>query len=162
MEDNAVDFALAAWREEGVWQVEALTPRASESLDSIVTALRHQPGDGGSLALVSVDEEFFVIVRVLGADVRVLLSDDLASLEYPLAAEALDLLALDLPEDDDEEDEVGEPAGDLAIVSDLGMRADELELICGDLDLYPDEALATVASRIGFGDQYATATASLA
>lgn len=160
MEDNAVDFALAAWREEGVWQVEALTPRASDSLESIVTALRHQPGDGGSLALVSVDEEFFVIVRVLGADVRVLLSDDLASLEYPLAAEALDLLALDLPEED-EDDEVGEPAGDLAIVSDLGMRADELELLCGDLDLYPDEALATVASRIGFGDQYSAATASL-
>ena len=159
MDDNAVDVALIAWREEGVWQVEALTPRSSESLDAILMALRHQPGDGGSLALVSVAEEFFLIVRALGAEPKVLLSDELAAIDWPLAAQALMLLGIEQP-DDDEQDDDGEPAGDLSILADLGVSAVELELLCEDLELYPDEALATIATRIGFGDKYSVATAT--
>ncbi|MCX6460034.1 MAG: tRNA adenosine deaminase-associated protein [Actinobacteria bacterium] len=161
MEDNAVDSAIIAWREEGMWQVESLTPRSSESLDSIINALRSQPGEGGSLALVSVAEEFFLIVRVFGAEPRVLVSDELASLDWPLAAQALVLLEMDLPDEDDDDDEEGVPAGDLAILADLGVSADEIDLLCGDLELYPEEALSTIASRIGFGDQYSAATSSL-
>ncbi len=161
MEDNAVDSAIIAWREEGMWQVESLTPRSSESLDSIINALRSQPGEGGSLALVSVAEEFFLIVRVFGAEPRVLVSDELASLDWPLAAQALVLLEIDLPDDEDDDDEEGVPAGDLAILADLGVSADEIDLLCGDLELYPEEALSTIASRIGFGDQYNAATSSL-
>jgi len=161
VEDNAVDSAIIAWREEGMWQVESLTPRSSESLDSIINALRSQPGEGGSLALVSVAEEFFLIVRVFGAEPRVLVSDELASLDWPLAAQALVLLEMDLPDEDDDDDEEGVPAGDLAILADLGVSADEIDLLCGDLELYPEEALSTIASRIGFGDQYSAATSSL-
>ena len=164
MEDNAVDSAIIAWREEGMWQVESLTPRSSESLDSIINALRSQPGEGGSIALVSVAEEFFVIVRVFGAEPRVLVSDELAALDWPLAAQALVLLEIDLPDDDDDDDdddEPGLPAGDLSILADLGVSADEIDLLCGDLELYPEEALSTIASRIGFGDQYSAATTSL-
>lgn len=159
-EDDAVDFALIAWREEGIWHLESLAPRASESIESMVNALRHQPGDGGSIAMVSVAEEFFVIVRVRGEDVRLLLSDELAALDWPLAAEALERLGIDLPDEDDDDDE-GVPAGDLAIVADLGVSADEIDLLCGDLEIYPDEALASIASRIGLGDLYDAATSSL-
>ena len=160
MDDNAIDFALIAWREEGLWHVEALAPRATESLESLINALRYQPGEGGSIALLSVAEEFFLIVRVLGDNVRLLLSDELAALDWPLAGEVLDRLGIEAP-DEDEDDDEGMPAGELSIVADLGVSPDELELLCGDLELYPDEALATVASRIGFGDQYTTATSSL-
>ena len=75
MDDDAVDFAVAAWREDGLWQVVMLPPHAADTLDSLIGALRAQPGEGGVLGLVSVAEEFFVLVRVLGEDVRLLLSD---------------------------------------------------------------------------------------
>ena len=46
------------------------------------------------------------------------------------------------------------PAGDLDIVSDLGMAALELGVLCDDDDLYPDEILGDVATRLGFGDAF--------
>ena len=73
--DVDVDFAFAAWREEGIWRLEQLPARIGGQLDSLVSACRAQPGEGGVLGMVSVEEEFFVLVRVLGEDVRVLVSD---------------------------------------------------------------------------------------
>jgi len=52
-----------------------------------------------------------------------------------------------------------EPAGDLDIFGDLGMDAMELSALCSDLELYPDEMLDQVASRIGFGPQFERAMA---
>ena len=53
MDDVAVDFAVAAWRENNLWQVVALPPRTGETLDGLVDALRVQPGETGVLGLVS-------------------------------------------------------------------------------------------------------------
>ena len=47
-----------------------------------------------------------------------------------------------------------QPAGDLDIFADLGVAAMEVSAVCGDLELYPDEMLAQIASRIGFGPQF--------
>ena len=117
-EDN-VDFAVVAYREEGAWQVQPLPHRvAGSDLDALVVALRPWPSENGSLGLVSVDEDFFLLVRVQGRDVRVLLSDVTAAADWPLAAAAMDLL--DLPEPDDDEDP--QPAGALDIVADLVER----------------------------------------
>jgi putative tRNA adenosine deaminase-associated protein len=38
--------------------------------------------------------------------------------------------------------------------ADLGMSAMELSAVCSDLELYPDEILAQIAARIGFGQQF--------
>ena len=38
MDDAAVDFAIAAWREDGLWQVELLPPRTGASLESTARA----------------------------------------------------------------------------------------------------------------------------
>jgi putative tRNA adenosine deaminase-associated protein len=46
------------------------------------------------------------------------------------------------------------PAGDLRILEDLGLRMVELEFILDDPDAWPDELLATIAKRIGFGDEF--------
>jgi len=149
-EDN-VDFAVVAYREEGAWQVQPLPHRvAAGDLDALVLALRPWPSESGSLGLVSIDEDFFLLVRVQGRDVRVLLSDVTAAADWPLAAAAMDLL--DLPEPEDDEDP--QPAGQLDIFADLGMSAMDLALLCDDRELYPDEVLLDVAHRLGFGPQF--------
>jgi putative tRNA adenosine deaminase-associated protein len=63
------------------------------------------------------------------------------------------LEALDLPMPSADDERV-QPAGDLGIFSDLGMNAMELGALCDDLDLYPDEMLASIASRLGFGEPF--------
>jgi len=149
--EDSVDFAVVAYREEGAWQVQPLPPRvAAGDLDALVLALRPWPSESGSLGLVSIDEDFFLLVRVQGRLVRVLLSDVTAAADWPLAASVMDLL--DLPEPEDDEDP--QPAGELDIVADLGVSAMDLALLCDDRELYPDEVLSDVAHRLGFGPQF--------
>jgi putative tRNA adenosine deaminase-associated protein len=147
---EGVDFVLVAYREEGVWQLEELADESVADFETLAQELRRWPGDGGSLGLVSVDEDFFLLVRVLGPETRVLLSDVTAASDWPIAREVLEHLELPLPEDDD--DQV--PAGDLGIVGDLGMGAMDMGALLDDFDLYPDEMLGDVARRLGFGSLY--------
>ena len=150
MTESAVDFAVAAYRDEGEWQVETLPAEVGTDIDALVDALRPLPSDVGSIGFVSVDEDFFVIARVRGRDVRLLLSDVTAATDWPLASGVVDLL--DLPEPDDEEER--QPAGDLGIVSDLGVSAMDLGAICDDPERYPDEVLSEIAGKLGFGAQF--------
>jgi putative tRNA adenosine deaminase-associated protein len=150
MTESAVDFAVVAYRDEGEWQVESLPARVGTDIDALVDTLRPLPSDTGSIGFVSVDEDFFVIARVFGRDVRLLLSDVTAATEWPLASGVVDLL--DLPEPDDEEDR--QPAGDLGIISDLGVSAMDLGVVCDDPEMYPDEALSDIARRLGFGQRF--------
>ena len=150
MAENDVDFAIAAYRDEGVWQLAELHASIAEDIDDLLSALKRFPSDVGVLAFVSVNDEFFVIARALGSKVRLLLSDVTAVTDWPLANGVADILDVPDPEDDDEP----QPAGDLDIVSDLGMQAMELGVLCDDPDLYPDEVLADIARRLGFGDDF--------
>jgi len=159
VDDAAVDFAVAAWREEGLWQVVLLPPGIGETLEGLVNALRAQPGEGGVLGLVSVAEEFFLLVRVLGEEVRLLLSDVYAAEEWPLGLDALDRLGIPSPEDDESEDP--QPAGDLRVVDDFGVGPVDLEFLLDDDEMWPDEQLATIATRIGFGEQFDAALEQL-
>ena len=147
---DGVDFALAAYREEGVWQVQELAPDVLEDLHTLAHALRRFPGDGGAVGLVAIDEDFFVIVRVAGATTRVLLSDITAADEWELARSVVDFLAL--PDVEEEDDQV--PAGDLDLLGDLGMHAMDLAVLIDDFELYPDEMLSEVARRLGFGQLF--------
>ena len=147
----AIDFAVAAYREDGDWTVSTLPPRAATELEVLVHALAQLPSDVGTIGMVSVDEDFFVLARVSGSHVRLLLSDVGAATESPLAMSVVDRLDLPLPDDDDDQIQ---PAGDLALLSDLGLPAMELGAMCDDLDLYPDELLGDIASRLGFGRQF--------
>jgi len=147
---ESVDFALAAYREEGVWQVAELTPDHATDVDTLAAALRRFPGDGGAVGMVAVDEDFFVVVRVAGARTRVMLSDVTAATEWELAAVVVEHLGLPPVDDDDEP----EPAGDLELLSDLGVDAMDLAAILDDDELYPDEMLSEVARGLGFGDLF--------
>lgn len=150
MADDDVDFAVAAYRDQGVWQVAELKHAVTQDVGELADALRRFPSDVGVLGLVSVDEEFFVLVRVSGPHTRLMLSDVTVVPDYDLAADVAD--RLDLP--DPEPDADADPVGDLGIVSDLGLPARELDLLC-DPDAYPDEVLLEVAGRLGFGDELA-------
>jgi putative tRNA adenosine deaminase-associated protein len=148
---DAIDFAFAAAREDGAWQVVPLPPRAATELPVLLHALGQLPSDSGTLGMVSVDEDFFLLVRVSGAQVRLLLSDVGAATESPLARAVVDYLQLPRPDDDDDQIQ---PAGDLSVVADLGLSAMELGALCDDVDLYPDELLSDIARRIGFGREF--------
>jgi putative tRNA adenosine deaminase-associated protein len=148
---DGVDFALAAYREEGVWQVQELAHDVLTDVETLAHALRRFPGDHGAVGMVAIDEDFFLIARVAGAQTRVLLSDvTAAAAEWELAISAVEFLGLPPAEDDDEQ----VPAGDLDLLADLGMSAMDMGVLLDDLELYPDETLSEVARRLGFGAQF--------
>jgi putative tRNA adenosine deaminase-associated protein len=150
MTDMGVDdFAVVVYREEDAWQAELLPVALTESLDGLIQALRQQPGIGGTIGLAAVGEDFFVALRVAGSQVSVFLSDITASLDWPLARQVLDHLDLPVPLEEDLDQVL--PAGDMSIFADLGVDEMELGALSGDLDLYPDEVLSSLARRIGFG-----------
>jgi len=157
-DDPAVDFAVLAYREEGRWELVSLPPRHVPDLDTLVSLMRQQPAEGGTLALVSVEEDYFVVARSRGPAVSLLLSDVTAADESPFARAVLDHLDLPLPDDEDL-DQV-QPAGELDLLADLGVPAMDLAALCSELDLYPDEALAEIAGRLGFGAQFEAAVDS--
>jgi putative tRNA adenosine deaminase-associated protein len=148
--EDGIDFAVAAFREEGVWQVQELAHDVLGDIETLSHALRRFPGDGGAVGMIAIDEDFFIVVRVAGAHTRVLLSDVTAADEWELARSAVEFLHLPLPEEDD--DQV--PAGDLDLLGDLGMHAMDMGVLLDDFDLYPDEMLSDVARRVGFGAQF--------
>jgi len=85
---------------------------------------------------------------------RLLLSDLGAALDWPIAEEAAALLGVELPEDDEDLEEI-EPVGEIGLFTDMGMPLTDMELILDDPDLFPDEQVAAIAARLGFGEQHA-------
>lgn len=146
-QSDDIDFALAAFREDGVWQVQPIASPAFETVPALSHALRRLPGEAGAVGMVAVDEDFFVLVRVAGSTTRVLLSDVTAAEQWELAQSVIDFLGLPPPEDDD----VQAPAGDLDLLGDLGIHAIDMGVLIDDVELYPDEMLSDIASRLGFG-----------
>jgi putative tRNA adenosine deaminase-associated protein len=147
--EQTQDFAIEAWHEDGRWSLAALPD--PDDLTHIIERLKKQQTNGGAVALIAIDEEFFMAIRVLGTQVKFFLSDISAALDYEVAAEFLELADIDSPDEDDEP----LPTGDLDIFSDLGLAQMELSTLCDDTDLFPDEILEAIANRLGFGDQFA-------
>lgn len=150
MAEDDVDFAVAAYRDEGEWQVVELKPSLGEDVAELSDALARFPSEVGVLGLVSMNDDFFVILRRSGTQVRAMLSDVTAVTDWPLAGGVADLLDLPNPDDEDEP----QAAGDLELLSDLGMPGLDLGVLCDDDDLYPDDILRDVADRLGFGEEF--------
>ena len=152
-------FAVAAIREEGKWRCARLNAEALVDLDAAITELRAMRSTGAVLGLLDVDEEFFVLLRPVPGGVSLMVSDAVAALDYDVAADVLDLLRVDLPNEDALDDDPW-PEGDLSIFADLGLPADELEVLATEVELYPDEQLAAIARRCGFADALAEVVGS--
>ena len=147
--EETQDFAIEAWHEDGRWSIAPLPD--PDDLTHIIDRLKKQQTNGGAVALIAIDDEFFLAIRVLGTHVKFFISDITCAIDYEVAAEFLELADIDQPEEDDEP----LPAGDLDIFSDLGLQSMELSTICDDADLFPDEQIEAIASRLGFGDDLA-------
>lgn len=143
------DVAVIVYREDDTWDVDLLPPALTEDMAGLLHVLRQQPSVGGTIGLAAVADDFFVAVRTIGGQVSVFLSDLTAAVDWPLARQVLSHLELDLPGDEDLDQVL--PAGDMSIFADLGLDEMDLGMIAGDLDLFPDEALAIIARKLGFG-----------
>nr|MCW2728181.1 hypothetical protein [Aeromicrobium sp.] len=148
MAQDDVDFAVAVYHDDGLWRVVELNPHIGEDVGELSEALARFPSDVGVLGMVSMNDDFFVIVRRSGTQVRVMLSDVTAADECPLAGGVADMLDLPSAIADD-----AQAVGDMEILSDLGVTAFDLGVLCDDDDLYPDDVLLDVADRLGFGVQ---------
>lgn len=151
MAEQVSGFGVAVVREEGRWRCSAMDPAALTELDAAITELRRTRSTGAVFGLLAVDDEFFVVLRPSPGGIALLLSDAAAALDYDIAADALDVLRVEPPEDVDEV----WPEGSLDVLADLGLPAAELQVIVDEVDLYPDEQLQMIAQRLGFADEYA-------
>jgi putative tRNA adenosine deaminase-associated protein len=148
--DDEIDFVLAAYREDGQPYVQSLAKDLANDLDELIVQLRRLPGDAGALGFVSLVEEVFVIARVRGPHVQVLLSDATAANEWPIARDVADYLGEEIPDEEDE----SEPMGDLGLVADLGLSDFDMGAIIDDLDMGSDEMLVAIAERIKLNPQF--------
>ena len=148
--EDEIDFVLAAYREDGEPRVQELAKDLANDLDELIVQLRRLPGDAGSIGFVSLVEEVFVIARVRGQHVQVLLSDGTAAGEWPIARDVADYLGEEIPEEEDEP----EPMGDLGILADLGLSDFDLGAIVDDLDMGSDEMLMAVADKVKLNPQF--------
>ena len=147
-EFNDDDFGVIAWREEGIWRASRLAN--TRDFGSIMDQLKAQQGESGSIVLIAIDEEFFLVARCSGQSMQLMLSDVTYAVEYEIAADLIDALDLPFPEDEDEP----QPGGDVDLLADFGMSAMELEVMSDDLEMYPEEQITALAHRLGFGEQF--------
>jgi putative tRNA adenosine deaminase-associated protein len=139
-----------------------------EDLDSVVEMVREVIGDDADTGILFVeeDDEWFAILRidadgdprVFVSDARVVASSEIAALlaegavEVPAADEAAD-------EDDDEADDPdndddvaladGDPAGDSALMSDLGTSSSKLLALCAEEGALPADVIAALCEAAG-------------
>lgn len=150
--EDEIDFVLAAYREDGQPYVQALAKDLANDFDELIIQLRRLPGDAGALGFVSLVEEVFVLVRVRGQHVQVLLSDGDAAADWPIARDVADYLGEEIPDEDDDDD--GEPMGDLGMLADLGLSEFDLTAIIDNLDLSSDQMLIEVADKLKLNPQF--------
>jgi hypothetical protein len=125
----SVDFGIIAWHEDGRWDATRLI--STRDIGAIIDSLKAQQTNGGAIALIAIEDEFVIIARALGDQIQMMISD----VTYALDDEA-------------------QPGGDLDLLNDLGVSQMELLTILDDSELYPDEQLEAIASRLGFGEQF--------
>lgn len=146
---DEIDLVAALYREDGAPAAIALDKDFANDLDGLINELRRVPGEVGAVGLVSIDGDFFVIVRVRGRKVEVLLSDIAAAQDWPIARDAADFLGAELSDDDD-----SEPVGDFDLFADAGLSELEVEAIATDEDAEPLEILEAIVEKLGYGDVY--------
>lgn len=148
--EDEVDLVGALYREDGDPSGLSLSPELANDFDALIGALRRVPGDAGAIGLVAIEDDFFVFVRVRGKVVQVLLSDSIAANDWPIARDVADYLGVDIPEDEDD----SEPVGDLDMFTDVGLPEIDLEALCSDLDTEPLETIEAIVGRLGFSEAY--------
>jgi putative tRNA adenosine deaminase-associated protein len=152
-------IASALQRADDGWTGTDLDLSEVDDLDGLADALR---ADGTALCLLEEDDEYVGIVRVDGdEDPRVFVSDrrvlEASGLAARLLAATLEAEAEPVEDDEDDEEEEGgrpevEPAGDDALLADLGVSADRLLELCAEEGMLPSDVIFAVGEAIGAAD----------
>ena len=142
--EDDVDLVVALYREDGKPVAVPLDYDLANDLDELINQLGRLPGDSGADGWVSVAGEFFVICRVRGRTVEVLLSDVTAANDWPIARDVVDYLGEEMPDEDDDPS----PLGDLAMYAASGLRQFELEAIATDYAEDSDVLLGRIAAKL--------------
>ena len=158
--------ASALARVGGAWFGDDVELAEVEDLDGVVELLREVIGDDAETGLMFVEEndEWFAILRidadgdprVFMSDARVVSSSDIA----PLFAEAaIEVTAVEEDDgesedgDEDDEDEGaqidGDPAGDFALMSDLGTSSARLLALCAEEGQLPSDVISSLCESAG-------------
>lgn len=148
--EDEVDLVAAFYREDGAAAGLELPKGLANDFEELVDQLRRVPGDAGAVGVVSIDASVFVLARVRGRHLQVLLSDIIAANDWPIARDIADMLGLDIPEDDEE----GGPVGDLDMFADAGLSELDVEAICSDLDSDAEDLVARIARKLGYESAY--------
>ena len=149
VDETSDDYGVLAWHEDGRWNLEVMDEPGD--LEAVIDSLKSKRVNGGTFALITIDDEFFIIGRAMGSHLQMMISDVTYALDYDIASDLIDVLDLPSPEEDDE----SQPGGDVDLLQDHGMSAMELEALANDDELFPDEQIEAIAWRLGFGEQYA-------
>lgn len=149
--EDDLDYAVAAYREDGEPSAQPLPLECINDLEELIDALRRLPGDGGALGILSILEEFFVVVRVRGKLVQTFLSDVYAANDWPIARDIADFLGIEVPDDDDDDDGPS-PVGDFDVLADLGVSELDLRALASDDEESTDELGLVVFDRINLGE----------
>jgi putative tRNA adenosine deaminase-associated protein len=160
-----VTYATAALARVGTgWFGEEVDLAEVEDLDGVVELLREVVGDDADTALLFVeeDDEWFAVLRVdaddeprvFVSDARVISSSDTAALfaEAAIEASAEDGDAADDDEDDDDDETTlvdGDPAGDPALLSDLGTPPGRLLALCAEEGQLPADVISALCESAG-------------
>jgi putative tRNA adenosine deaminase-associated protein len=160
-------YAAAALARVGTgWFADDLELRDVNDLDGVVELLREVAGDEAETALLFVeeDDEWFAVLRldaddeprVFLSDARVVASSETAAL---FAEVAVDLTVEEEADDDDDEDESdddddgtladGDPAGDAALMSDLGTPSTRLLELCAEEGQLPADVISALCEAAG-------------
>jgi len=161
-------FVVAAHLADGQWSLRVLQRSVPQGLSPLVDELRAMRAEGVLLGLVSVDDDWTLLVRPAPGGARLLLGDSTVALEdeddpevdgVRLAADTLDELGVDAPSDEDIEDaddpDAPWPEGDFGILADLGVGEQSLSVLFDDPDIYASDQLMALAGDLGFGDELA-------
>ena len=143
---DEIDFVIALFREDGSAVAMELAPALANDLDELIEQLRRLPGDAGALGVVSIAGEFFVLCRVRGRTVQVLLNDSIAANDWPIARDVVDYLGVELPDPDGD----SEPLGDFSMLVDQGVAEFDLEQIASDLDEDSDQLVRQIVDLMKF------------
>ncbi|HMR50115.1 MAG TPA: tRNA adenosine deaminase-associated protein [Arachnia sp.] len=147
--EEDVDLVVALYREDGQAVAVPLEVELANDLEELIEQLRRLPGDSGADGWVAIDGDVFVICRVRGRTVEVLLNDATAALDWPIARDVVDYLGEDVLEDDDPA-----PVGDLEIYSASGLGAFEMEAIATDYEADAYDQLALIARKLRVEDEF--------
>ncbi len=157
--DDGFSFAVTATLVDGRWHVREFDDNFTR-ISTSIKAVRGLRSEGPAFALLSVEDEYFVIVRPTPGNTYIFLSDATMAVDDDFAASVMEEMDADIPDLDPAElDEIEPwPEGDFDILADMGLAEEVLTVICDDIDLDPSEQLLRIAGELGFDEELARVT----